>query len=580
MDNATVIDILNRIAEMLEIKGENPFKVRAYEKAAMTISALTKDINEIIPEGKLSKLPGIGESIAEKIEELVKTGKLKYYEELEKEIPLELLSLLSIPGLGPKTIRKLWKELGITNKEELKEAVLSGKLSNLKGFGKKTEENILKGLEQVKKFAERFPLGRVYPLAETIIRDLKRKGHIDKIDVAGSIRRMKDTIGDIDILASSYEPARVMDDFTNLPYFVEILAKGDTKSSVRTSIGVQVDLRVVDNSEYGAALYYFTGSKAHNIEVRKIAISKGLKINEYGVFRVEDDVKIAGRTEEEVFKAVGLTYIPPEMRENTGEIELAMKGELPELLELSDIKGDLHMHTDRSDGVNTIEELQEAALKLGYEYIAITDHSSAMGITGGMKRDDFLDQIEEIKKINKKGKKPYILSGVEVDIKSDCTLNLPDEVLREFDIVIASIHSGFKESEEHLTDRILSAIYNPYVTIIGHPTGRKIAEREAYPVNLQKIFEASEETGTVMEVNAFWDRLDLNDVNCRKAKEMGIMVAINTDAHHIEHFSMMKFGVATARRGWLEKKNVLNTYKLSELLLIVKKKKEKLKSGK
>lgn len=577
MDNATVVDILTKIAEMLEIKGENSFKVRAYEKAANTISALTKDINEIIIEGKLFELPGIGKSISEKIEELVKTGKMKYYEDLEKEIPSELLSLLLIPGLGPKTVQKLWKELGITNKKELREAVLSGKLSNLKGFGKKTEENILKGLEQVKKFAERFPLGRVYPLANLIVKDLKHKEHINNIDIAGSLRRMKDTIGDIDILVSSDYASEVIDDFTSLPYFSEILTKGWTKSSARSSIGVQVDLRVVNDSEYGAALYYFTGSKAHNIEVRKIAASKGLKINEYGVFRVEDEVKIAGKTEEEVFKVIGLSYIPPELRENTGEIELAIKGELPNLVELSDIKGDLHMHTYRSDGVNTIEELKEAAKKLGYEYIAITDHSSSMGITGGMKADDFLNQIDEIKKINEKNKEPFVLSGVEVDIKSDCTLNLPDEVLKEFDIVIASIHSGFKETEEQITDRILSAIYNPYVTIIGHPTGRKIAEREAYPVNIEKIFIASQKTGTIMEVSAFWDRLDLNDINCRKAKENGIMIAINTDSHHVEHFTMMKYGVVTARRGWIEKKDVLNTYSLKDLLSMLKKKREKIK---
>ena len=575
MDNATVADILNRIAEMLEIKGENPFKVRAYQKAALTIGALTKDIKEVVESGEISNLPGIGESIALKIKELVNTGRLQYYEELEKEIPPELLSLLTIPGLGPKTIQKLWKELGITNKDQLKEAVLSGKLSNLKGFGKKTEENILKGLEQVKKFAERFPLGRVYPLAEAIVKDLKLKSPLKQISVAGSIRRMKDTIGDIDILATSDKPQDVMEVFTSLPYFTEILAKGETKSSARTSMGIQVDIRVVDDSEYGAALYYFTGSKAHNIEVRKIAVSKGLKVNEYGIFRVKDDVKIAGKTEEEIFNTLGLSYIPPEMRENTGEIELALEGKLPKIVELSDIKGDLHIHTHQSDGSNTIEELKEAALNLGYEYIAITDHSSSMGITGGMKASDFLDQIKRINKLNKKGEKPYILTGVEVDIKSDFTLNLPNEVLKEFDIVIASIHSGFKESEEQLTDRILSAINNPYVTIIGHPTGRKIAEREAYPVDLDKIFKASAETGTILEVNSFWDRLDLNDVNCRKAKEMGIMVAISTDAHNIEHFNMMKFGVATARRGWLEKKDVLNTYKLKDLLSIIKNKKVK-----
>lgn len=573
MDNATVADILNRIAEMLEIKGENPFKVRAYQKAALTIGSLTKDIKEVVESDEIYNLPGIGESIALKIIELVNTGKLKYYEELEKEIPTELLSLLTIPGLGPKTIQKLWKELGITNKEQLKEAVLSGKLSNLKGFGKKTEENILKGLEQVKKFAERFPLGRVYPLAETIVKDLKLKSPLKQISVAGSIRRMKDTIGDIDILVTSEKPQEVMETFTGLPYFTEILAKGETKSSARTSMGIQVDIRVVDDSEYGAALYYFTGSKAHNIEVRKIAVSKGLKINEYGVFRVKDGVKIAGKTEEEVFDSIGLSYIPPEMRENTGEIELAIKGKLPKIVEISDIKGDLHVHTYQSDGSNTIEELQQAALILGYDYIAITDHSSSMGITGGMKAPDFLDQIKKINELNKKGKKPYILAGVEVDIKSDCTLNLPDEVLKEFDIVIASIHTGFKESESQLTDRILSAINNPYVTIIGHPTGRKIAEREAYPIDLDKIFKASAETGTILEVNSFWDRLDLSDVNCRKAKEMGVMIAISTDAHNVEHFNMMKFGVATARRGWLEKKDVLNTYKLKDLLSIIKNKK-------
>ena len=572
MNNQEISDILNRISEMLEIKGENIFKVKAYQKASIIISSLTKDINSLVVSGEIDNIDGIGKGIAGKITELLNKGKSSLYEELKKEIPQELLSMLLIPGIGPKSVHRIWKELGITTKDQLRDAVKNGILSNLKGFGKKSEENILKGLDQVERYNATIPLGRALPIAEEIIKDLNCLSTIGKLSIAGSIRRMKETVGDIDIIATSHEPVKVIDAFSTLPYFNEILMKGETKCSVLTKNGIHVDLRVVSESEFGSALYYFTGSKEHNIEVRKLALNKNLKINEYGVFRNSDNERIAGNTEEEIFKSIDLSYIPPEIRENRGEIELAKNNSLPKLVELSEIKGDLHIHTNKSDGLNSIEEIHKYTHKLGYEYIAITDHSSVMGITGGMKHEDFYKQFKIIDFINDKGIKPFILKGVEVDIKSDKSLNLTDEVLSSFDVVIASIHSGFKDSEDKMTGRILSAVYNRYVTIIGHPTGRKIAERESYNINFEKILEASKEIGTILELNSFWDRLDLGDINCRKAKEKGVMVTISTDSHSIEHFSMMKYGLATARRGWLENNNVLNTFNLKELLARIGKK--------
>jgi DNA polymerase (family 10) len=488
--------------------------------------------------------------------------------------------MMNIPGVGPKTIAKLYKKFKIKNIDELEKFLKEKRLRRLKGFGEKSEEKILAGIKQYKRHAERFPLGIVAPQAENIVNQLKESGFVEQISVAGSIRRMKETIGDIDILVTSNKPQKVMDVFVNLPEVKEVMAKGRTKSMVLLKTGIQADVRVVAPESFGAALYYFTGSKAHNIHARKLALEKGLTINEYGVFRVTGKKKgkrVAGRTEEEVFAAIGLPYIEPELREDLGEIEAGLRqtqskpNGLPKLVELKDIKGDLHIHSNWADGDNSIEEIMEEAKKRGYQYIAITDHTPTVGITGGLKPKEILKQIEYIKKLNKKLKDFVVLAGIECDIKADGSLDTPDEILEKLDVVIASVHTSFRQNEEKMTSRIIKAMQNKNVDIIGHPTGRVINYRDAYAVNLDRLFEVAKNTGTIFEVNAFWNRLDLNDVNCRKAKDRGIKLEIGTDAHHVLALDMMKYGVATARRGWIEKKNVINTLPYEQLIKFFKK---------
>jgi len=570
MENTEFAKIFWEIAEFLELKGENPFKIRAYQKAARNIEALSENLEEVYKKGgipALEAIPGIGERIAGKIEQIIKTGKLDLHQKLLKEFPKGFIELMETPGLGPKTAMLLYKKLKIDSVEKLEAAAKAGKLRDLPGMGAKKEENILKGIELKKKVKGRFLLSEALTYAEAIVASLKKLKEVEQIMPAGSLRRAKETIGDIDILVTSKKPEAIMQTFANLPQVDRVLAKGPTKSAVILKNGLQADVRVVDPETFGAAAHYFTGSKQHNIQIRTLAVKKGLKISEYGIFK--GNKRIGGKNEEDVFKAVGLPYIPPELREGTGEIEAALAGKLPKLIELSDIRGDLQMHSKFSDGGNTIEELVAEAKKLGYEYIAITDHTKSTRVAGGQTEKEFLKELEYIDKLNAKLKGFRILKGVEVDILPDGTLDFSDQVLKEAEVVIAAIHSNFKMDREKMTKRIISALKNKYVNILSHPTGRLIGKRDPYEVDIEAIIKAAKDTGTYLELNSFPERLDLSDIHLKRAKEEGVLIAINTDAHMAAQLEMMKYGVMTARRGWLEKKEVINTQPLEKLLKLL-----------
>ena len=566
MKNLELSRMFEQIARILKIKGENPFKIRAYEKITLVLENLPIDIETIYQQGGLNNIPGVGEGIAKKIEEFLTTGKLEYYEKLKETIPDGVVKLIDILEVGPKTAKLLYEELGVDNIEKLEKAVRQHQIKDLPGMGEKSETNILRGIELYKRRKERVLLGTALPLAEEIVENLRQLKETDKINFAGSLRRKKETIGDIDILVTSQKPEKIMKTFTSLPQVREILAEGPTKSSVITKKDIHVDVRVVEPISFGAALQYFTGSKAHNIKLRELAVKRGLKINEYGVFDSETGQRITGEKEEEVYKILNLPFVPPELREDRGEIEAAQENKLPELIEYSQIEGDLHMHTKWSDGAHTIKQMAEAAKKRGYKYIAITDHSQSLKFAGGLIEERLKEQIELIKKLNQELKDFTILSGIEVDIKSDGSLDFSDEILSKLDVVIAAIHSGFKQESKIITGRIIKAMQNKLVNIIAHPTGRLIGYREAYQVDINKIMDVAADTGTILEINAYPERLDLNDVYCRMAKDRGVQLAIETDAHSIDGLEFMNLGVDVARRGWLEEKDVINTLPLDKLL--------------
>jgi DNA polymerase (family 10) len=565
LKNQEIAKIFNEIADLLELKGENPFRIRAYRRAAMQIEGLPKDVSQVTEE-ELIKLPGIGKDLAGKIKEYLNQGKIELHEELRKEFPETFLTLLQVPGLGPKTAKLVYEKLKIKDINQLEEAARTGRLRTLPGIREKTEENILKGIEFLKRGTERRPIGRVLPLALDIVEHIKKKAPVNEIAIAGSLRRWKDTIKDIDILVTSSRPEEVMKAFVELPHVKDVLAKGQTKSSVIITEGIQVDLRVVEEDSFGAALQYFTGSKAHNIKLREMASKMGLKINEYGVFRESDNKRLGGRTEEEVYKILGLPWIPPELREDTGEIEAALEGRLPDIISIGDIKGDLHVHTKWSDGSHDLETLIESAKKRNYEYIAITDHSKGLGVARGLDEERLLEQIRLIDQINNKLDRFRLLKGIEIDIRSDGRLDLSDDILKRLDIVVASIHSGFKQSKEQLTKRVLSAIRNPHVSVIAHPTGRLIGERDAYELDIEAIFREAKKYGVAFEINAYPLRLDLNEHHAKLAKEYGIPIVISTDTHLTQHFDYMTYGVSIARRAWLEKADVLNCLPYNELI--------------
>ncbi len=564
MTNQQIAQIFNHIADILEIQGEIVFKVRAYQKAAETIANFAGDIAHL-SEKELSELPGIGKAIAQKTRELVETGKLKYYEDLKKSEYAPLVDLLQIQSVGPKHARLLYDRLGVKSISDLEKAAQQGKIKDLAGMGAKTEENILKGINALRKHKERIPIGEILPKVEIIFAELKKLKEVKNILIAGSLRRFKETIGDADILIASERPKPIMDAFVKLPQVSRVLSQGETKSSVITEDGFQVDLRVVEPESFGAAAHYFTGSKAHNVKIRTLAVKKGIKVNEYGIFKGKK--RIASKTEEEVYQALGMQWVPPEIREDGGEIELAFKHKIPTLIELEDIKGDLQMHTTWSDGWNSIEEMAKAGKECGYEYIAITDHSPTLGITKGLTEDKLYKQIEEIKKINKKFKGFRILTGIEVDIRDNGQLDLPNSVLKELDIVVASIHTRFNLPKEQMTKRIIKALENEVVDILGHPTGRLLGKREPYEVDMGKIIDAAKANKKILELNGCPDRLDLNDIYLRQAKDQGVKIVISTDSHKNLHLKdWMRYGVGMARRGWLEKKDVVNTLPLEKFL--------------
>jgi len=566
LKNIELSRIFEQIAKILKIKEENPFKIRAYEKITLVLENLPIDIETIYHQGGLNNIPGVGTGIAKKIEEFLTTGKLEYYEKLKETIPSGVIELLDISEVGPKTAKLLYEELGVDNIEKLEKAVKEHRIKDLPGMGEKSETNILRGIELYKRRKERFLLGRALPLAEEMVESLSQLKETDKISFAGSLRRKKETIGDIDILITSQNPEKIMRTFTSLSQVREILAEGPTKSSIITKDDLHIDVRVVEPISFGAALQYFTGSKAHNIKLRELALKRGLKINEYGVFEVESGNRIAGEKEEEVYQALNLPFIPPELREDRGEIEAAQEKKLPQLIEYSQIRGDLHLHTKWSDGAHTIRQMAEAAKKRGYKYIAITDHSQSLKIAGGLTEKRLREQMEEIQKLNQELKDFTILSGIEVDIKSDGSLDFSDEMLSKLDVVIAAIHSGFKQESKIITERIIKAMQNRLVNILAHPTGRLIGFRESYQVDMNEMIKVAAETGTILEINAYPERLDLNDVYCRMAKDKGVQLAIETDAHSIDGLEFMNLGVDVARRGWLEEKDIVNTLPLNELL--------------
>ncbi|RLF27331.1 MAG: DNA polymerase/3'-5' exonuclease PolX [Thermoplasmata archaeon] len=564
MRNQEIASIFYEIADLLEIKGELPFKVRAYRRAAQRIETLDGDIEDIYSEGKLREIPGIGEALAKKIGEIIETGRLEYLERLKREVPEGVVRLMSIPGLGPRKTAVLYKKLGIKNIEELKKAAEQGKLRDLDGFGVITEKNILRGIEMLERSRGRVLLSMAFEDGSHLVDYLKGNRDVLNISIAGSLRRMKETIGDIDILVSSLKPEGIMDFFVKYQDVYQILVKGSTKTSVILRDGLQVDLRVVKPESFGAALQYFTGSKEHNIQIRNLAIKKGFKVNEYGVFEKDTEKYVAGKHEEEVYKAIGLQYIEPELRENRGEIELAQKNKLPRLIGYNEIKGDFHIHSNWSDGSASVEEIVRFGEKLGYEFVGIADHSASLKVAYGLSEEKVMKKIKEIRRVQKRFD-IRILVGTECDIKPDGTMDYRDSVLKEFDFVYAAIHTRFKMSQREMTERIVKALENEYVNFLAHPTGRLIGRRDAYEVDVEKIIDAAKENNVFLEINAFPDRLDLNDVHAKMAKDKGVGMVIGTDAHSLDHLRFMRYGIAVARRGWLEKKDVLNTCSLKEI---------------
>jgi len=574
MDNRQVADILYDIADMLEIKGEIIYKSLAYRRAADNILNLGRDINDVWRDGELREIPGVGEALSKKLDELLRTGRLKYYEGLKEEIPPGVVAMLAIPDVGPKTARLLYERLGLTSVAEVERAARQGKLRDLPGLGVKSEANILAGIEALHRRSDRIPLGTAWPVAGELLAGLRAGcSALQQAAAAGSLRRMKATIGDIDLLVASDEPEAVMACFVSLPLVEEVVLRGSTKTTVILNNGLQVDLRVLEPARYGSLLQYFTGSKEHNVALRELSLDQGLSLSEYGFKRDGEEILCAD--EESVYNTLGLPWIPPELRENRGEIEAARQGKLPKLIELSDIKGDLHVHTSWSDGAASIAEMAEAAQARGYRYAVISDHTQSLGVARGLTPERLREQRAEINRLNEQFADFRLLQGTEVEIKADGSLDLPDEVLSELDVVVASIHSGLRQERERITSRLVSAMRNPHVDVIGHPLGRILGQREATAVDMDMVMKVALETGTILEVNAIPNRLDLDDAHIRRAVGMGVRLAINSDAHNTAGLAAMEYGVATARRGWAEAKDVVNTLSLNELLELIRNKQRK-----
>lgn len=570
--NREIAGILYQMAELLELHAENRFKIIAYSRAARAIESLTEDIEQVCRDGRLEGIPGVGKAIAEKIKEYLRTGRIQSHQDLLADTPQGLAELLQISGLGPKTVFMLHEKLDITNLDELEKAAREHRIRRLPRMGVVREKNILKSIERYRKRSNRI----LYSTAESIVDEiLTYLGGIEGLEhatAAGSYRRRKETVGDIDILATAARPEEIVAAFVKMPLVEEVLAKGPTKASVIMNDTIQVDLRIVEHRSYGTVLQYFTGSKEHNVSMRQLALDRGYSLSEYSLTRLANGQDLFFDQEEEVYQALGLQYIPPELREDRGEIEAALGGRLPRLVEAKDIRGDLHVHSIWSDGRASIIELAQAARSLGYEYIALSDHSPSVGIAGGIGREKMEEKIEAVAEANDSLEGITVLMGAEVDIKADGSLDYPDDLLERMDVVVASVHMAQQQKERTITGRLISAIENQNVDIIGHPTGRIINQREPSDMDFHAVLEAAAKTGTALEINAHPSRLDLNDVNARAAKEMGVQMSINSDAHDAGQLLNMKYGINVARRAWLEKKDIINAMDLKDLIQFLKKK--------
>jgi len=569
MKNTAIAKVFQDIADLLELQGENPFKIRAYQRAARTIDHLPKEIEIMLEEGEdLKNIPGVGEAIAKKTTELITTGKLGYYEDLKAGFPEGITSLLEIPGIGPKTASRLSTELGIASVDGLEQAIKDGQVARMFRLGDKTADNIRHQIQALRRKDQRIPIGEALPVVEEILDALRLVPGARNLTAAGSLRRFRETLGDIDLMGTADNPEELINTFVVLPQITEVLAQGSTKASVILPGGLQADLRMVEHDCFGSLLQYFTGSKQHNIGLRLRGQKQGLKLSEYGITDLAKDKLEKFASEEDFYQRLGLQYIPPELREAQREIEMAEQGAIPKLVEMSDMKGDLHVHTDWSDGHESIEAMALVAEALGYQYLAITDHSGGRGIAHGLDAERLRKQIEEIKRLNQQLHGIRLLSGTEVDIRADGSLDLPQDLLAELDIVVAAIHSGMNQSEEQITRRILGAIEDPNVDVIAHPTCRLLGEREPVAVDLEAVFRAAAKHNKALEINAMPSRLDLKDIHVHRARELGVTLALGTDAHSSAHLGFMRFGIGVARRGWCQPQHILNTKPVKEVLAL------------
>jgi len=571
MNNKQVAKVFEDIADLLELKGENPFKIRAYQKVVRSIENLPVEVEQLVKEDKLKEVPGVGEAITKKMTELITTGKLGYYEKLKAEFPEGISTLLDIPGVGPKTAMLLSTELEISSVDELEAAIVGGKVARLYRMGDKTAENILHQIQAMRRKDQRIPIGEALPVVDEILSRLGQVPGVKNLAPAGSLRRFRETVGDIDLMGTADDAREIMQTFASLPQVKEVLVSGTTKSSVVVSGGLQVDLRIVEHDSFGSTLQYFTGSKQHNINLRERAHRRGLKLSEYGITNLATQELEKFITEEAFYQRQGLEFIPPELREGQQEVERAEQGTLPRLVELSDIKGDFHVHTDWSDGRDSIEAMALAAKALGYQYLGIADHSGGRGIAHGLDAERLRQQILEIKQLDQRLDGIHIFCGMEVDIRADGSLDMPQELLAELDIVTAAVHSAMNQSQEQMTRRIIRAIENPDVDVLAHPTCRLLPGREPVAVDMEAVFQAAVRTNTALEINAMPSRLDLKDIHAYRARELGVKLVINTDAHSTEHLEFMRFGVGVARRGWCQAQDILNTRPLEEVITYLRK---------
>ncbi|MEX2148466.1 MAG: DNA polymerase/3'-5' exonuclease PolX, partial [Candidatus Rokuibacteriota bacterium] len=560
MKSYEIARLFERMADVLELEGGNPFRIRAYRRAAQNLETLSEDVETLARDGRLDEIPGVGADLAGKIAEYLRSGHIKEIDAACRKVPRGVVALLEVPGIGPKTARQLYEREGVTTVARLERLARAGKLRGLRGIQARTEQNIVRGIALLRGGQARMPLGRALPLGRRLVRALEQARGVKTITLAGSMRRMKETVGDIDLLVTSSEPAAVIKAFTGLRDVAAVLERGTTKASIRHRDGIQVDLRVVEPECSGAALAYFTGSKQHNIRIRAMGMKRGLKISEYGVVREKSGRRLAGATEEEVYAAVGLPWIAPELREDAGEVEAARAGRLPALVTLGDVRGDLHCHTDATDGHHSIEALVAAAAARGYAYVAVTDHSRATRVAGGLSIDELRAHVRRIRAVANKHSEIMVLAGSECDILPDGRLDYPDQVLAELDVVIGAVHTRFKQSRREMTTRICTALANPHVHILGHPTGRLLGEREPYDVDIDQVLRTARRHDKAVEVNAYPDRLDLCDVHARRARDLGVLLAVGTDTHMLDHLGYMELGIATARRGWVEASSVINTW--------------------